>query len=431
MEFFTENLAAISLIALAIGVTVTIWKDTNLGILALGISFILGRMGGTPLRNLIGGFPTSLFLTLVGITFFFGIATTNGTLEKVTKYAIKSIRGNVALLPIVLFFVAAIVSSIGPGQISTAALMAPPVMALAASTGVSPLLLAAVTAMGAQGGSLSPLAPSGIIAEKFIREMGFDIPNLGLMLWFHLLLAFFLCAVITYIFLGGLKLIKMAKTKSVEYEALKNIHVEPFDTKQKITLIAIAVLIICIIFFKLDVGFMGFILGAILIFAKIGDEKKAIKAMPWSAIILVTGVTVLVKLMENVGGIELFARIIGAISTPGTVVLVVGFIAALISAYASTSGVIFPAFLPMAVTLVGVIGADPATALLPLAFTVCVAGSLTDIRPLSTTGAVFVASVPESIPQRPLFTKLLLWGLAQAPIGAVLCWILYTVLKIV
>jgi hypothetical protein len=42
---------------------------------------------------------------LAGITYLFAIANINGTLTKLTNDAVKIVRGNIALIPILLFTV--------------------------------------------------------------------------------------------------------------------------------------------------------------------------------------------------------------------------------------------------------------------------------------------------------------------------------------
>ncbi|MFB0919191.1 MAG: C4-dicarboxylate ABC transporter, partial [Clostridiaceae bacterium] len=143
LESLAANIGVISLVALVIAIVVSIWKNVNLGILSLALAYIIGVLiGGMKLKDLIAGYPSSLLLTLAGVTFLFGIAQTNGTLDKVTKYSVKLVKGKVALIPIVLFFLAFILSSLGPGQISISALLAAPSMVLAAEVGIPPLLMA-------------------------------------------------------------------------------------------------------------------------------------------------------------------------------------------------------------------------------------------------------------------------------------------------
>ncbi|HHY27111.1 MAG TPA: C4-dicarboxylate ABC transporter [Desulfitobacterium dehalogenans] len=426
LEFLASNMDVLSLVALVLAIIVSIWRNTNLGTLALGLTLVIGHLiGGVPVKELIKAYPVSLFIMLAGVTFLFGIAQVNGTLDKITKYTVKSAKGNVAILPIVLFFLAFILSSIGPGQISISALMAAPVMVLAAEVGIPPLLMALVVGNGAQAGAMSPLAPNGIVGNSVLAGMG--ITDMAISMWISMLLVHILVAGVAYFLFGGRKLWKVRHDANSPAKVLAAMVVEPFNFAQKATLGAVGILIICVIGFKLDIGLVSFLLGSILILMNCADEKSAFKAMPWGAIILVTGVSVLVGLMQDIGGIELFAEIMANFSTPFTATLVVGFFSAIVSAYASTSGVIMPAFLPMAPLLLEKIGSDP-SALPALITTIVVAGHLTDMSPLSTTGAVFISGAPDSVDSKPLFKGMMIWGLSMSVFGAILCWLLFTVL---
>lgn len=426
-KMLAANMDMISLIALVIAIIVSIWKNVNLGILSLGLALVIGHfIGGISIKELIKGYPTSLLLMLVGVTFLFGIAQSNGTLDKITKYAVKMVKGKVALLPIVLFFLAFVLSSAGPGQISISALLAAPAMVLAAEVGIPPLLMALVVGNGAQAGAMSPLAQNGIVGNAVLADMG--ITGVGITLWMNMLVVHIVVAAIAYFLYGGRKLWKV-KDGDNKAASLAAMTVEPFNFAQKSTLVAIGILIIAVLLFKIDIGFMAFLLGGILILMKVGDEKAAFKTMPWGAILLVTGVSVMVNLMKDIGGMELFANIMSNFSTPLTATLVVGFFAAIVSAYASTSGVIMPAFLPMAPMLLAAIGA-PASDLMPLVSTIVVAGHLTDMSPLSTTGAVFISGAPDHIDRKPIYKGMMIWGFSMAIFGALLCWLLFTVLRI-
>ena len=89
------NLAVISVIALAIAVLVSCVTSLNVGVLAIAMAWIVGvYIGGIPLNTVIAGFPTPLFLTLVGVTLLFSLAQTNGTLDKLAHHAVRLCRGN-------------------------------------------------------------------------------------------------------------------------------------------------------------------------------------------------------------------------------------------------------------------------------------------------------------------------------------------------
>ena len=101
--------------------------------------------------------------------------------------------------------------------------------------------------------------------------------------------------------------------------------------------------------------------------------------MPWYSIIMVSGVTVLIALLEKTGGLELFSAFLARVATPVTATAAVAFVTAVISVYSSTSGVVLPAFLP---TIPGLIarlgGGDP----IAIATSMNVGAHLVDMSPL-------------------------------------------------
>jgi hypothetical protein len=113
--------------------------------------------------------------------------------------------------------------------------------------------------------------------------------------------------------------------------------------------------------------------------------------------------------------------LIARISTRSTVTGVVALIVGLISVYSSTSGVVLPAFLPTVPGLAHQLGM---TSALGIANAMNVGGHLVDVSPLSTIGALCLAGVT-SEDSRPLFNKLLAWGLSMSVVGAILCYLAF------
>ena len=117
-----------------------------------------------------------------------------------------------------------------------------------------------------------------------------------------------------------------------------------------------------------------------------------------------------------------FAQIISRVSTPATVTPVVAFLTGIVSVYSSTSGVVLPAFLPMVPRLVVQLGGgDP----LNISLSVIVGGHLVDSSPLSTIGALCIASAPAATDRRLLFNQVMIWGLSMAVVGAGLCYLMF------
>jgi Na+/H+ antiporter NhaD/arsenite permease-like protein len=422
----------ISLIALLFAILISVvFSSLNIGALAIGLSLLVGHyVGGMKMDAIVKGFPTSLFILLAGTTYLFSIASSNGTLEKLTGHAVRSVRGRAGLLPIVLFFLAFGISAMGPGQITTSALLSGPAMLIADQVGISPLLMALVVGNGAQAGAMSPIAPPGIISANILGKIG--LTGVSGYLWLNMLIVHFVATVIAYLMFGGLKLWKQAPQG--ETAQLLEQKVEPFTAKQLATLGAVALLIALVVYgslpgakFKVDLGFGAFAVGSLLVLFKCADENKAIKSMPWNTILMVTGVTVLVNLMSDVGGMDLFAKLIAKMSSASTVTLVAGFWSGLVSAYASTTGVILPMFLPMAKPLLAQVGG---TDLLALVSSIIVCGFIVDLSPLSTTGAVFISNAGPKADKNKLFRDMLIWGLSMSVVGAVVSWIAFTILRL-
>jgi predicted exporter len=86
----TMNLSIISLIVLVIVVAIGFIKKVNLGFLSIGVAFFLGTVGGMSAKEIAAGFSSSMFITLVGVTFLFGMASNNGTLELFSKISRKT-----------------------------------------------------------------------------------------------------------------------------------------------------------------------------------------------------------------------------------------------------------------------------------------------------------------------------------------------------
>ena len=170
-----------------------------------------------------------------------------------------------------------------------------------------------------------------------------------------------------------------------------------------------------------QVGMAALTGASILSLLGAANEKEAIKKMPWSVILMVCGVTVLIGVLSAQRGMELFTDMLAKISTPGTVTFMIALVTGAVSVYSSTSGVVLPAFLPTVPGLAMRLGADP----LAIAASMYVGGHLVDLSPLSTIGALCIAALPNEAQAKKLFNQLMWWGLSMMLVGAVICWILF------
>lgn len=422
--------AIISLIAVAVIVILSCFRDLNVGILgvaaalAIGV-FVLNLELGEVLEN----WPISLFMTLTGVTFMFSCAQVNGTMEKITSYAVRLARTNTALIPIIIFVLIAAITTAGPGNIPTVALMAPVAMAMAGRIGLPAFAMTLLVVGAADGAAFSPIAPTGIIANGLISKMA---PELGITMtngfaWTLYIASFLAQTLINFggfFIFGGWKWMREQRSGKISIDDLAP-KPEPMTWRQWVTTGAIVALIVMVLFFGWDVGMTAFILGAIFVMFTVADDAEAIKKMPWGVIVMVGGMSMIIAIMDLAGGLDILTRSIGVISTPVTANGVLALFSGFISAYSSSSGVVLPMFLPMVPGVISEIGGgDP----LSLITSICVGSHLVDTSPLSLFGAMCLATADPSEDKAKLFRNLLIWGLSMAVVGALVCLLFFGVL---
>lgn len=413
------TLAWISVGALVLAVTLSCTTTVNVGIVSLALAFIVGVfLGGMSADAVLAGFPTSLLVTLVGITLLFSIAECNGTLSRLTARAVRLCRGHRGVLPIMFYGIALVISTIGAGATPAAALLAPPAMAVAGTAGVPPLLMAIMAGNGALAGTLSPFAPTGIVAHGIMRRIGLggvEWQTFGYNALAHTLVGFG-----GFFLLGGWRLFRRRDDVIVAAAP----ELEPMATSHWLTTAGIAALIVTVAGFGMNVGMAALIIATMLILFRTVDEQKAIQRMPWGVILMVTGVTVLVSMLEHTKGLDLFTAGIARVASPASITPIVAFGTGVVSVYSSTSGVVLPAFLPLVPNLAARLGGVHP---LPIAWSMNVGASLVDLSSLSTVGALFIAGAAPGSDVRRLFNNLLVWGLSMSIVGAALCWVLFGV----
>ena len=423
--------ATISLGALLIAIIVSCTLRLHVGFLAIALAWLVGvYVAGMNVGQVMAGFPTNLFLTLAGVTLLFSQAQANGTLDRIAHTAVHYCRGNVGIIPMMFFLLTFTLASIGPGNIAACALVAPMAMAVAGQVGVPVFLMAIMVGNGANAGSLSPIAPTGVIVNGVMAEIGLE--GFEQLTYLNNMLAHTVIAFTAYFLFGGWRLLgryhKGALViPSADDKDTPTSDAVTFSQAHWITIGVIAALITSVIFFGVHVGLGAFACAILLSLLKAGDELEAVKIMPWRVIMMVCGVTVLISVLDETGGLDLFTQMLVGISTPQTVTGVTAFSTGFISLYSSTSGVVLPAFLPTVPGLAEqLIGVQP----LAIASSMNIGGHLVDVSPLSTLGALCMAAAPSSEDSRKLFNQLMAWGLSMTVVGGLVCYLLFTVLKV-
>ncbi|WP_339003000.1 hypothetical protein LDK17_09945 [Fusobacterium polymorphum] len=156
-------------------------------------------------------------------------------------------------------------------------------------------------------------------------------------------------------------------------------------------------------------GLVSFFLSVILILLKVGDEKAAIKKIPWGVLILISGVSVLMNVTKTMGGIDLLADILSSMMNDKTAPSIIGLTAGLMSWFSSANGVVFPTLIPTVSKIVADIGGNISA--IELIIAIVGGATVAGISPLSTGGSLILAAYSQETDstekdEQNLFAKL-------------------------
>ncbi len=397
----------VTLLALILAIIIGFKKNINTGLVSILMAFIVGHfMLGLDGKEIVSGWPTNLFFILLGMTLLFGMAKANGTLILITKKIASLTKGNTKLLPIIFFVLTGVIAGIGPGNIAAVALMAPIAMELTDSEDIPEILMATMIISGSLAGALSPLAPTGIIAINLAAEQGLEVSK---SVFLSSILTSIIMGILFYFIFGGHKL----KNNNMKIQNIKS-----FNKEQKITSLIILAVIIGILVFKIDIGLIAFSGAVILLLLGAVDEKEAIMEVPWSTLILISGVAVLVNVVGIGGGIDFLSNFLAKIMNEKTATSIMAVIAGLMSAVSSASGVVLPTLIPTIPKIATEVGGGISE--IALVSSIVVGAHTVTFSPLSTLGAIALSSATDKTDKQKFFGQLLVVGLLSVIIGGVL-----------
>jgi di/tricarboxylate transporter len=195
----------------------------------------------------------------------------------------------------------------------------------------------------------------------------------------------------------------------------------PLTRDHVLTLLGLAALAIGALAFGLDVGFTALAVAALLSLASPASAKAAVGQVAWPTVLLICGIVTFVSLMEKVGTIDWLGHMVTTIGAPLLAAIIICLIGAVVSAFASTTGIL-GALIPLAVPflLAGHIGA------VGLIIALSISASVVDSSPFSTSGALVVANSPEPGRDR-VFRGLMVWGFSMCAIAPIATWLIFVV----
>ena len=367
----------ISLLVLIVAIAIGFWKNINVGIVSLALGFILTAAMGISVKVLVAGFPTKLFLTLLGTMYFFALLQDNQTLELLSRKIISLFKTRPFLMPVVIYVVSYVMSAAGPGAISVQSVMVIFAVSLAVQMKANPILMAV-------GGTASPIALTGIIVKDLTASL--HVPGIAVPVFYGVTAANVFIAAIFYVVLGGYRMTLDAN--------LQNVGGGAFTREQKICLAGLAALVVMVVIFRMDVGFVSFFLAFLLMLVGAAGKKRPVKLVPWNVLILICGISVLMSVIKKAGGIKLLADLLASLMTEGTAAGLIAATAGFMSWFSSANGVVFPTLIPTLPEIIAKVGGE--LRLVDMLVSVVGAATVAGISPLSTGGSLIMATVAQN-----------------------------------
>ncbi len=367
------NVIALSVLVLVFVISTV--RSVNMGALALVAAFVVGTLVFTvDTSEILDGFPASLFVILVGVTYLFALARNNGTVDWIIHAAVRAVRGRVALVPWAMFAVCAAVTAMGAVSPAAVAIIAPVAMGFATRYRIHPMLMGFMVVQGATAGSFSPIGIFGVITNDVMRQNG--LPSSPALLFVSTFAAAAVVAAIAYVSFGGRALIARGASERVLVSAVGNAsgggdtitgsgsgdsskgggkssggtapHEGALNLERRLTLLGLASLALGALVFDLDVGFTALTVAVLLTLIFPASARGAVDKISWGTVLLIGGIVTYVALLQNQNTVQWLGDSVAHVGIPLLAAFLICLIGAIVSAFASTTGIL-GALIPLAI----------------------------------------------------------------------------------
>lgn len=430
-------------------------RNINLGILGLVGGFLVAL--GVPeftaeaeytsdvFSEAFAGFPVDLMIALMGLTYLFGFAQQNGTIDIILRWAMRAVRGSRAVMPWIFFALTGFFMSIG--AIFAIGVISPLAIPFARRYRINQLMMGMMVVHGGMAGLLSPLSVYGIYVNDFLRSH--DLGNHTWTLFAMALVFNVVMGVVVYVFLGGRDLFgakARADEELLRQDAAARDAAEsdgdasgtsdtPTSTSavtamagtanpstvtwyQWATIVGLAVLVIAAGIFGLDIGVVSLAVGAVLAILKPEESRKALANVSWSTIVLVGGMVTYIEVLQAAGTVDVITDSVATLGAPLTGLLLLCYMSGIVSALASSIATI-----GIAVTMVAPFITSGDLPVTGAVAAIAIAATVVDVSPFSTNGAMVLANVDAEHRER-FYKQMLIYSGVVVAVGPLLAWLL-------
>jgi len=396
------------------------WRSINLGALSLVLVFLLGGLlMHEDLGTLWRGFPIDLLILLVGVTYLFGVAASNGTVERLVSAASRRVEHRRVWIPWIVFGVAALPTMAGALGSAAAALAAPVALRLAERCSLDRRMIGLMVLHGVASGNFSPLNPLGIIVVQGTERAGLEM-SAGTLFIANIAYNVLLAGVIFLAF-GGLRLVRESAGK-LAVTTIEREPRPPLRADQIGTVIALVAITLGALAFDLNIGILALTAAVFLQLLFRSSSSGGERKIAWDVVLLVCGIVTYVALLQRHGTVEMIGGSIAALKSPLLGALLICAVGATTSAFASSAGILGAMILLAAPFMsqggVGVTG---------FVIALAISSTVVDSSPFSTAGALVVANASEG-ERESVYRGLLVWAGLMVVSAPLVSWLLFVVL---
>ena len=385
------------------------------------MTFLVGTIyAGESVRDMYAGFPIDLLLLLVGVTYLFAIALSNGTVERTIEAAARLVAGRRSLIPWIVFVVASLPAMAGALGSAGVALLAPLALRLARRYGIDRRMIGLMVVHGAGAGNFSPLnVLSGVVTQALGRG---GLAMSATTLFVANLVYNVALAMVIFIVFGGMRPGPSdVRTGAIAGEPHPR---SPLRADQICTLVALASVAVAALGFGLNIGFVALAAAVTLHLAFPTSSGAAEMQIAWSVVLLVCGVVTYVAALQRYGTVDVVGNGIAASTSPLVTALLLCAVGAVTSAFASSAGIL-GALIPLAVPVLAQGGLETTGMVVALA----ISATVVDATPFSTVGALVVANT-DADERGHVYRGLLGWGGVMVLTAPLITWLSFVVVGV-
>ena len=415
------TLSIIIIAAIALAVFLGYKTNINTGLFCIVFAYAIGCfvMGLKP-KALIAYWPTNTMFVILAVSLFYNVAAANGTLEKISRSLLYTCRKFPGLLPYALFAVAVILSVMGAAYFTVLAFLAPITLLICEESKMDKLTGAVAINCGALAGGNFPTAALGVIFRGLMDTAYEGTPELTPIDSFSATMGLFGLAILSSLIIITACRYGIKANRNIG-KGITFAKPEAYTKPQKQTLYLIIAMMITVLVFpllkllvpsnatisgiagKIDVGLVAIIFAVIALLMKLAPQKEIIARVPWNTIIMIAGAGMLIAVAVEAGTISMLSNWIGANVPTVLIPLVFSIVAAIMSFFSSTTGVVTPALFPLIPALAAASGLNPT-----ILFTCTVLGSQSSaISPFSSGGSLCLSGCTNEEQRNELFNRLI------------------------